>query len=120
MSLPKDGTVFISVADRDKTQGIQSAILFKELGFSIAATVGTAEALRQAGLEVSDIVAKIGDDDGVTAVELIESGKVQLVINSPREGVHVLTEPTSEKLQAKEDPSSDNSFIRFGSCERAN
>ena len=95
MSLPKDGTVFISVADRDKTQGIQSAILFKELGFSIAATVGTAEALRQAGLEVSDIVAKIGDDDGVTAVELIESGKVQLVINSPRgrgpraDGAHI-------------------------------
>ena len=95
MSLPKDGTVFISVADRDKDQGIQSAILFKELGFSIAATVGTAEALRQAGLEVSDIVAKIGDDDGVTAVELIESGKVQLVINSPRgrgpraDGAHI-------------------------------
>ncbi len=40
MSLPKDGTVFISVADRDKTHGIHSAMLFKELGFSIAATVG--------------------------------------------------------------------------------
>ena len=57
--------------------------------------MGTAEALRQAGLEVSDIVAKIGDDDGVTAVELIESGKVQLVINSPRgrgpraDGAHI-------------------------------
>ncbi len=95
MSLPKDGTVFISVADRDKAQGIESAKLFTELGFSIAATVGTAEALRKAGLAVSDIVAKIGDDDGVTAVELIESGKVQLIINSPRgrgpraDGAHI-------------------------------
>tara|TARA_B100001778_G_scaffold7482_1_gene6092 strand:+ start:3705 stop:7040 length:3336 start_codon:yes stop_codon:yes gene_type:complete len=95
MSLPKDGTVFISVADRDKEQGIESAVLFTELGFSIAATVGTAEALRKAGLEVSDTVAKIGDDDGVTAVELIESGKVQLIINSPRgrgpraDGAHI-------------------------------
>ena len=40
-------------------------------------------------------MAKIGDDDGVTAVELIESGKVQLVINSPRgrgpraDGAHI-------------------------------
>ena len=40
-------------------------------------------------------MAKRGDDDGVTAVELIESGKVQLVINSPRgrgpraDGAHI-------------------------------
>ena len=95
MSLPKDGTVFISVANRDKKQGIESAELFEKLGFSIAATVGTASALREAGIRVSDTVAKIGDDDGVTAVELIESGKVQLVINSPRgrgpraDGAHI-------------------------------
>ena len=95
MSLPKNGTVFISVANRDKKQGIESAELFEKLGFSIAATVGTASALREAGIRVSDTVAKIGDDDGVTAVELIESGKVQLVINSPRgrgpraDGAHI-------------------------------
>ena len=47
-------------------------------------------------------MAKIGDDDGVTAVELIESGKVQLVINSPRGRGPRATEPISEKLQAKE------------------
>jgi len=95
MSLPKEGTVFISVADRDKKQGIDSAKLYTQLGFSIAATVGTAAALQEAGIKVSDTVAKIGDDDGVTAVELIESGEVQLVINSPRgrgpraDGAHI-------------------------------
>lgn len=95
MSLPREGTVFISIADRDKKQGIDSAKLYTQLGFSIAATVGTAAALQEAGIKVSDTVAKIGDDDGVTAVKLIESGEVQLVINSPRgrgpraDGAHI-------------------------------
>lgn len=57
--------------------------------------MGTAAALQEAGIKVSDTVAKIGDDDGVTAVKLIESGEVQLVINSPRgrgpraDGAHI-------------------------------
>jgi len=83
-TLPEGGTVFLSVADRDKSAGIEAARELVGLGFSIAATQGTAAALEQAGIPVAEVVAKLGEEDGTTAVDLIESGKVQLVINSPR------------------------------------
>ena len=95
MVLPTSGTVFLSVADRDKEQAVAAAERFVELGFSIVATSGTAEALRSAGIEVASVVAKIGEDDGTNAVDLIESGDVNLVINSPRgrgpraDGAHI-------------------------------
>jgi carbamoyl-phosphate synthase large subunit len=58
--------------------------LFREQGFSIAATAGTAAALTAAGIEVATVVAKLGDVEGHDAVELLSSGQVDLVVNSPR------------------------------------
>ena len=84
MALPEAGTVFLSLADRDKDIGIETASLLAKLGFTIAATRGTADALNAANIEVIDVVAKIGEKEGTTALELIESGKIRLVINSPR------------------------------------
>ncbi|MCH1513363.1 MAG: carbamoyl-phosphate synthase large subunit [Acidimicrobiales bacterium] len=84
MSLPEHGMVFLSLADRDKETGVETALLLTSLGFSIAATSGTAAALGEANIEVVDVVAKIGEEDGTTAIELIESGRIGLVINSPR------------------------------------
>jgi carbamoyl-phosphate synthase large subunit len=69
--------------------------VFRELGFTIAATTGTASHLTEAGIEVTAVVAKIGDADGHDAVDLIESGLVALVVNSPRgrgpraDGAHI-------------------------------
>jgi carbamoyl-phosphate synthase large subunit len=82
--LPTTGTVFLSLADRDKETGVKAAERFAELGFAIAATAGTAEVLRAAGVEVATVVAKIGDESGHDAVDLISSSKVDLVINTPR------------------------------------
>ena len=94
--LPESGSVFLSLADRDKPAGLRAAMRFAELGFSIAATAGTAAYLEERGVPVETIVAKVGaDEDGVDAVELIRSGKVQLVINTPRgrgpraDGAHI-------------------------------
>ena len=56
---------------------------FVELGFTIAATPGTAGYFREHDIEVATIVAKIGDPSGHDAVELISSGKVDMVVNSP-------------------------------------
>jgi carbamoyl-phosphate synthase large subunit len=81
--LPQSGTVFLSMADRDKAVGIEAARRFVELGFSIAATMGTAISLERAGIPVATVVAKLGEA-GTDAVELISSGKVDLVVNSPR------------------------------------
>jgi carbamoyl-phosphate synthase large subunit len=76
--------VFVSVADRDKRIGLQAARRFHELGFAIAATSGTAAHLEANGVPVATVVAKLGEATGVDAVDLIASGKVDLVINSPR------------------------------------
>ncbi len=69
--LPRQGTVFLSLADRDKDNGLVAARRFVELGFSIAATAGTATALERAGLPVETVVAKVGEPVGVDAVDLI-------------------------------------------------
>ena len=82
--LPREGTVFMSLADRDKSHGAIAARIFSELGFVIAATAGTAAALRDADVHVDIDVAKIGDNEGVDAVDLIERGDVNLVVNSPQ------------------------------------
>jgi carbamoyl-phosphate synthase large subunit len=82
--LPGSGTVFLSLADRDKATGVVAAQVFRGLGFAIAATSGTARFLGEHGIEVGTVVAKLGDHDGHDAVDLIGSGKVDLVVNSPR------------------------------------
>jgi len=82
--LPESGTVFLSLADRDKVVGVQAAAVLRGLGFEIAATSGTADALEAAGVDVATRVAKLGEPGGADAVELIDSGRIQLVVNSPR------------------------------------
>ena len=83
-TLPWRGGVFLSLADRDKPAGLHAARRFAALGFSIAATAGTAEMLEANGIPVDTVVAKVGETVGVDAVELISSGKVGLVVNTPR------------------------------------
>jgi carbamoyl-phosphate synthase large subunit len=97
--LPSKGVVFLSLADRDKQAGVEVASAFVALGFSVAATSGTAWHLRQHGVLVSTLVAKVSDglgDAGVEplrpfdgaeradAVDLIEHGEIQLVVNTPK------------------------------------
>ncbi len=85
--LPDAGRVFLSLADRDKVQGLDLARQLEALGFRIAATVGTAGYLRSNGVGVDLLVGKIGlADMGVDAVSLIQSGDVQLVVNTPSGG----------------------------------
>ena len=92
--LPSSGAVFMSLADRDKAVGVEAARLFRQLGFEIVATAGTADTLEAAGVSVHQRAAKLGED-GTDAVELIRSGRIQLVVNSPRgrgpraDGAHI-------------------------------
>ena len=84
--LPVEGTVFLSLADRDKPAGLEVARAFAALGFDLAATSGTAALLESEGVAVATVVAKVGSrgEGEVDAVELIAGGKVQLVVNTPR------------------------------------
>jgi carbamoyl-phosphate synthase large subunit len=83
--LPDEGTVFLSLADRDKPAGLEVARAFRAMGFSIAATLGTAGFLRAQGVAVDTLVSKVGEEGVASdAVDLIAQGKVQLVVNTPR------------------------------------
>jgi carbamoyl-phosphate synthase large subunit len=85
-SLPISGSVFISVADRDKPQVILPVKRLQQLGYSILATSGTAAILARHGIEVQ-VVRKHSDQqsvaDGPSIVELITDGKVDVVVNTP-------------------------------------
>ncbi len=83
---PNSGTktVFLSLADRDKAAGIEVAKDLDALGFDFAATSGTAAALGEAGIEVGQVLARLGEQQGLTALDLIEDGKIAMVINTPR------------------------------------
>ncbi len=84
--LPSEGTVFFSLADRDKEAGVAAARRFVQLGFTLAATSGTASYFEKAGVPVATVVAKVGEEQpgGADAVELLRDGKVNLVVNTPR------------------------------------
>ena len=95
--LPVEGTIFLSLADRDKAAGLDAARQFAAMGFELAATAGTAAMLEAEGIPVATVVAKVGDSHPgvVDAVDLIAGGKVQLVVNTPRgrgpraDGLHI-------------------------------
>ena len=84
--LPESGRIFFSLADRDKPGGVKAARSFVDLGFELVATDGTAAAFEAAGIPVARRVAKLGEGpvEGETAVDLIEAGDIQMVVNSPR------------------------------------
>ncbi|NLV54853.1 MAG: carbamoyl-phosphate synthase large subunit, partial [Acidimicrobiales bacterium] len=88
-TLPDGGCVFLSLADRDKVDGAIAARRLVDLGFTIAATAGTAAHLGAHGVEVAEVLGKLTEDgehrEGAarTAVDLIEEGTCTLVVNSP-------------------------------------
>ena len=88
--LPDRGQVFLSLADRDKVAGLELARQLAALGFTLAATVGTAGYLRAHDVAVATLVGKIGiSEPGVDAVQAIASGAVQMVVNTPSgKGAH--------------------------------
>ena len=90
--LPERGTVFLSLADRDKPGGLVAARRFVELGFGLAATDGTARYLEENGVPVGEVIGKLGmgpsgpgsGDQARSAVDLLANGEVDLVVNTPR------------------------------------
>jgi carbamoyl-phosphate synthase large subunit len=84
--LPSSGTVFISLANKDKETGIEPTKGFSELGFRILATEGTANFLKGRGIECTT-VRKNSDGTGPmgekTIVDIINAGEIDLVINTP-------------------------------------
>jgi carbamoyl-phosphate synthase large subunit len=84
--LPKSGTVFISLADKDKRSGLSPARELASLGFRLLATDGTANYLHENGVETV-VVRKNSQGTGPlgekTIVEMLNGGDIDLVINTP-------------------------------------
>jgi carbamoyl-phosphate synthase large subunit len=81
MSLPVEGTVLITVADKDKPSALEPARLFQELNFKILATNGTHEFLTGYGID-SEPIKKLGYGRP-DIVDEIKNKKIQLIINTP-------------------------------------
>ncbi len=86
--LEPGGTVFLSLADRDKPAGLVVAKRLRQLGMGIVATKGTADFLAGFGEPVDAVVAKVSEvsagGEEKTAVDLLGSGAVTLVVNTPQ------------------------------------
>ena len=79
--LPRKGTVFLSVNDRDKKQLGALGKELSSLGFRLLATRGTAASLEAAGIE-AESVFKV-NEGRPNIVDLVKTGKIDLVINTP-------------------------------------
>jgi carbamoyl-phosphate synthase large subunit len=86
-SLPAEGTVFVSVANRDKRSLVFPVKRLADLGFRVLATAGTAEMLRRNGIPCDEVRKHFeeasADRPSMSAVDVIKAGEVEMVINTP-------------------------------------
>ena len=82
--LPTEGTVFVSVANRDKRTLIFPIQRLAYMGYTIVATAGTAQMLRRNGVEC-EVAVKVSEaEEGQESiVDAILAGKVDLILNTP-------------------------------------
>jgi carbamoyl-phosphate synthase large subunit len=76
--IPDSGALFISVNDRDKPAAVEVAVKFRQFGFDLFATRGTAAALKAAGLPCKTVF-KV-NEGRPNAVDLLKAGKLNLVV----------------------------------------
>lgn len=81
LHLPDFGAVLFTVADETKDEALDLAKRFKDVGYSLIATAGTAKFLEENGLNAKT-VAKISESDDNNVIDLIRSGEAQVVINT--------------------------------------
>lgn len=81
LHLPDFGTVLFTIADKDKAEAADLAKRFREIGYRVIATAGTADYFSAAEIKTST-VAKIKDNAEQGILQLLNSGHVQVVINT--------------------------------------
>ena len=80
--LPLEGTVLISVSDRDKGEVVEVATLFRDAGFTIMATGHTQKLLEESGIQAQKVFKM--SEGRPNIYDMITNGKVQLVVNTPK------------------------------------
>lgn len=81
MKLPLEGTVLISVSDRDKPEVAEVAQEFAKAGFRIIASKNTCRLIREAGID-AQMVYKL-HEGRPDMRDLITNGKIDLIVNTP-------------------------------------
>ncbi len=81
--LPNQGLVFLSAADKDKSWIGEIGWELADMGFEIAATEGTAAALKSAGVESIQLLKKLKDKQSPNVLDLMKEGKLGLIVNTP-------------------------------------
>ncbi|WP_411334967.1 carbamoyl-phosphate synthase large subunit [Metabacillus indicus] len=84
MKVQNYGQVLLTIADKDKEEGLEVARRFSAIGYQIMATSGTAGYLHENGVEAR-IVGKIGSESP-TMLDIIRTGEAQFVINTLTKG----------------------------------
>ena len=84
LNIPVKGRILFTVADKDKDEMKQLAKAFSELGFELAATEGTAKAIRSLGID-ADIVGKV-HERSTDIIQMIKTGQINMVINTLTQG----------------------------------
>ncbi|AZI46853.1 carbamoyl-phosphate synthase (glutamine-hydrolyzing) large subunit [Bacillus velezensis] len=84
IQIPNYGSVLLTVADKDKEEGLLIAKRFHAIGYNIMATVGTAAYLKDAQIP-AQVVGKIGEE-GKNLIDVIRNGEAQFVINTLTKG----------------------------------
>ena len=86
LNIPTKGCLLFTVANKDKEELKQLAKAFSEFNFDIVATEGTAKAIADLGIDV-EVVGKVHERSS-DIIEMIKSGKINMVINTLTQGKH--------------------------------
>ncbi len=81
IAIPSEGTVLMSVSDRDKDDAAKVAQEFTDAGFAIVATKGTCELLNEAGIKAEHI-NKLGEGRP-NILDALANGEIAIVVNTP-------------------------------------
>jgi carbamoyl-phosphate synthase large subunit len=80
-ALPKSGTIYVSVSDRDKPDMVSIARGFADMGYRLMSTRGTAGVLRAQGIPVEDVMKL--QEGRPNLIDHMKNGAVALIINTP-------------------------------------
>lgn len=80
-AIPSEGTVLMSVSDRDKGDAAKVAQEFVDAGFNVVATKGTCELLNEAGV-AAEHINKLGEGRP-DILDALANGEIAIVVNTP-------------------------------------
>ena len=114
VKIPLHGNILITVADKDKQEGLKIAKRFSNIGYGIYATRGTANMLKENGIYVR-CVNKVNEGEGEDVVDVIRKGRINYVINT----MSITKEASQDGFEIRR-AAAENNISCFTSLDTAN